>query len=143
MQRFRLLRLRPERLVGSVLLAAVAGFVLGASLRPDVPAHAPARPAAAPRHAVDDGATIAFDNLDPVRMHAMQGNVHASAELAGRLIARFDRSGRPDDLHEGFQWIARDWDQPDFPGDALVQHVVARHCHRAVLRWHLLCATGE
>lgn len=143
MQRLHWLGRRFEELFGPVLLAAVAGFAAGASSSPRGAAPVPALSGAAPHHAVDDAAASTFDDFAPLRMEALQGNLYASAELASQLVARFERSGHPDDLHEGFQWIARDWDQPGFPGEALVQHIVLHHCHRAVLRWHLLCSVGE
>ena len=83
------------------------------------------------------------ESLDPLRVDALQGNVEASVGLAQLLLDRFDRTGEQDNLYEAFQWIARDWDQSGYPGPALVQHVVLRHCTRAVLRWHPLCVSGE
>ena len=47
------------------------------------------------------------DPLDPMRFGALQGNLDASAELATRLIDRFQRSGHREDLYEAFQWITR------------------------------------
>lgn len=84
-----------------------------------------------------------FDSLDSLRIDAWLGNLQASAELAQHLVARFEKSGQQEDLHEAIQWIARDWDQSGYPGHALVQHVFLQHCTRAVVRWHPLCVSGE
>lgn len=123
------------------IVGIILSWVVSTPFRP-LPPPASGVAAAIPAQSMEDGRHH-FDNLDPLRMDAGFGNLHASAELANLLVARFEVSGRQEDLHEAFQWIARDWDQPGYPGDALVQHIVLRHCPRAVLRWHPLCVSGE
>jgi hypothetical protein len=97
---------------------------------PSVPAPAPPEPGSR-------------DPLDAIRMDAMQGNVDASAELAQRLIDRFEQTGNQENLYEAFQWIARDWDQREFLRTDVIQRAVAHHCDGPVLRWHWLCVAGE
>jgi hypothetical protein len=116
-------------------------WVVSAPFRP-LPPFGSGVAAAVPGQSLGDGRHH-FDSLDPLRVDAWLGNLHASAELAQHLVARFEKSGQQEDLHEAFQWIARDWDQSGYPGHALVQHVFLRHCTRAVVRWHPLCVSGE
>ena len=66
----------------------------------------------------------------------------ASAELAQELMDRFDTTGKPENLYEAFQWIARDWDQREFLRSDIIQRAV-QHCNGPVLRWHWLCVAGE
>ena len=114
-------------------------WVVSTPFRPLSP---PAVAAAVPAQSREDGRRYP-ESLDTLRVDAWLGNLHASAQLAQHLIARFEKSGQQEDLHEAIQWIARDWDQSGYPGHALVQHVVLRHCTRAVVRWHPLCESGE
>lgn len=137
-------RLLP-RLLGRAWRVGVVGIILtwvvSTQFRPLSPLGSGAA-AAVPGQSLEDGRRH-FDSLDPLRVDAWLGNLHASAELAQHLVARFEASGQQEDLHEAFQWIARGWDQSGYPGPALVQHVVLGHCTRAVLRWHPLCVSGE
>ena len=82
------------------------------------------------------------DPLDAIRMDALRGNLDASAELAQELMDRFDTTGKPENLYEAFQWIARDWDQREFLRSDIIQRAV-QHCDGPVLRWHWLCVAGE
>lgn len=140
-----LLGRRLPRLLGRGWRVGVAGIILtgivNSPIRPLSPIGSGVA-AAVPGQSLEDGRRH-FDSLDPLRVDAWLGNLHASAELAQHLVARFERSGRQEDLHEAFQWIARDWDQSGYPGHALIQHVFLRHCPRAVVQWHPLCVSGE
>jgi hypothetical protein len=123
------------------IVSIILTWVASTPFRP-LPPQGSAVAAAVPGPSLEDRRHH-FDKLDPLRIDAWLGNMHASAELAQLLVARFEVSGQQEDLHEALQWIARDWDQSGYPGYALVQHVVLRHCPRSVLRWHPLCVSGE
>jgi hypothetical protein len=83
------------------------------------------------------------DALDPVRFEALLGNTEAGAELAARLLDRFESWGARDDLFEAVQWIDRDWDQEPFLRRDVVQRLVLKHCDGPVLRWNWICVAGE
>jgi hypothetical protein len=86
---------------------------------------------------------LSRDELDLLRADAVLGNSDASAELAVRLLDRFDADGDKDALYEAVQWIARDWDQPAYVRSTVIDRMVASHCDRPVLQWHWLCGGGD
>lgn len=83
------------------------------------------------------------ETFDHLRAQASLGDVEASGELVALLMARFEREGERDDLHEAMQWLARDWDQPAFVRSHLLDRLLERHCGDKVLRWHWLCSGGD
>lgn len=91
----------------------------------------------------DDLTPHAGDSIARLRVDAAMGSTDASAALAARLLDRFERDGRRDDLFEAVQWTARDWDETPYLRSGILQRVVQRHCDDAVLRWHWLCVGGE
>jgi hypothetical protein len=134
------LYLRALLLCGGILLVLASTLALTAypgsfgaahAVHRQAPAAASARAQPAPRSA-----------LDPLRVDALAGNTDASAELAQRLLTRFERTGEQEDLYEAFQWIARDWDDVAFLRSDLIQRAV-EHCDGPVLQWHWLCVDGE
>lgn len=96
-----------------------------------------------PAGPADDLTPIAGDSIARLRVDAAMGSTDASAALAARLLDRFERDGRRDDLFEAVQWTARDWDETPYLRSGILQRVVQRHCDDAVLRWHWLCVGGE
>jgi hypothetical protein len=78
-----------------------------------------------------------------LRMSAAMGNVEASRDLTAMLLEYSRRTGNPEALHEAVQWIDRDWDTPEFLASNLVNTFVQGHCHKPVVRWHVLCNTSE
>ena len=133
-----------------VFSGVLIGLALPLLALPLVPTPAPAETSAAPvihpapsLHALVHAEPGPPDALDPLRIDALQGNLDASAELAQRLIDRFEQTREQEDLYEAFQWIARDWDQREFLRTDIIQRAVTHHCGGPVLRWHWLCVAGE
>ncbi len=81
--------------------------------------------------------------LAQLRDAAAIGDTEASAELAGRLLDRFERTGDRGHLHEAMQWIARDWEHERVVRATVADRVLSRHCERRALQRHWLCTGGD
>lgn len=79
--------------------------------------------------------------FDALRNEAANGEAFAVRQLAVALMDRYDLTASSDDLYEAVIWADRSWQQ--FGDAELLGRVTARYCGQQVVRWHLVCHSGE
>lgn len=117
-------------------LGVQLGFALNSKKSNAAVPRGPASSSVAVRSLEDDASM-----LELLRTQASSGDTLSNLKLIEVLLDRFDATGDPGALYEAMIWIDRRWLMSGYAEAG--PRVQARYCGQPVVRWHLMCHTGE